>query len=262
MAWSRLSHAWLLLAALALVACAPARAPVAPAPESASVERTLPPEPRAEQRPFTVVSPQGNREDPWFWLRDDSRTDPDVIAYLEAENAYFEAWESRYTGLVDRLYHELVGRIQQDDSTVPVYIRGFWYYTRFEEGRQYPIHARRKGSMDAPEQILLDGNAMAAGQPFFQIGGYSVSDDNRLLAWMEDTVGRRQYTLRVRDLETGEILLDGIERVSSFAWAADSRHLLYVENHPVTLLSYRVLRHDLGGGQPDVVVHEETDDSF
>ncbi len=262
MGWSRLSHAWLLLAALALVACAPARAPVLPAPETASLERPLPPAPRAGQRPFTVVSPQGNREDPWFWLRDDSRTDPDVIAYLEAENAYFEAWESRYSGLVDRLYDEIVGRIQQDDSSVPVYIRGFWYYTRFEEGKQYPIHARRKGSMDAPEEILLDGNAMAEGHAFFQIGDYGVSDDNRLLAWMEDTVGRRQFTLRVRDIEGGEILLDGIERVSSFAWAADNRHLFYVENHPVTLLSYRVLRHELGGDRPDVPVHEEADESF
>ena len=251
---------WLLLLALLLQGCAPAR--VAVTPEQVVIERALPPEPRAEQRPFVVVSPQGNREDPWFWLRDDERQDPDVIAYLEAENAYYEAWEAGYADRVEALFGEIVGRIKQDDASVPVYQRGYWYYTRFEEGRQYPIHARRKGTMEAEEEILLDGNAMAEGHAFFQVGGYAVSDDNRLLAWLEDTVGRRQFVLRVRDLETGELLADGIERVSSFAWSADNRHLFYVENHPVTLLSYRVKRHALGAGMTDTVVYEEADDTF
>ena len=240
---------------LALVACAQTRNTEVATPQ-------LPSEPQAEQRPFVVVSPQGDREDPWYWLRDDERKDPDVIAYLEAENAYYEAYESRYAGLVDTLFDEIVGRIKQDDSSVPVFDNGYWYYTRFEEGKQYPIHARRKGSMDAPEEVLLDGNAMAEGHAFFQIGSYEVSDDNRLLAWAEDTVGRRQYVLKVRDLASGEMLADGIERVSSFTWAGDDRHLLYVENHPVTLLSYRVRRHELGGQGEDAVVYEETDTSF
>jgi oligopeptidase B len=256
-------HAWLLLiAALALSACAPARAPQAPTSDPATVERALPPEPIAGQRPFTVVSPQGNREDPWFWLRDDDREDPDVIAYLEAENAYYAAWEAGYAGLVDKVYDEIVGRIKQDDSSVPVFERGYWYYTRFEEGRQYPIHARRRGNMAADEEILLDGNKMAEGHAYFSIRDYSVSDDNRLLAWLEDTVGRNQFVLRVRDLQSGELLLDGIARTSSFTWAADNRTLLYVENHPVTLLSYRVRRHELGSAGEDPVVYEESDETF
>ena len=254
---------WLLLmAALALSACAPVHAPPVPPPGQAIVERALPPEPVAEQRPFTVVSPQGDREDPWFWLRDDDRENPDVIAYLEAENAYYMAWEAGYAGLVDTVYDEIVGRIKQDDSSVPVFERGYWYYTRFEEGRQYPIHARRRGNMAADEEVLLDGNKMAEGHAYFSIRDYSVSDDNRLLAWLEDTVGRNQFVLRVRDLQSGELLLDGIARISSFTWAADNRTLLYVENHPVTLLSYRVRRHELGSVGEDPVVYEESDETF
>ena len=224
--------------------------------------RVLPPEPVAEQRPFTVVSPQGNRQDPWFWLRDDARRDPEVLACLATENDYCEAWEAGYAPLVEKLYDELVGRVKQDDQSAPVLERGYWYYVRFEKGGEHPVHARRKGSMSAPEEILLDGNAMAAPHDYFEIGDYAVSDDNRLLAWMEDTVGRRQFVLRVRDLASGALLADGIERVSGFAWAADNRHLFYSENHPETLLSWRVRRHELGAGAPDEVVYEEQDESF
>jgi len=260
---NRFARGWLLfITALALSACAPARAPTTPTPDPSAQERVLPPEPRAEQRPFVVTSPQGNREDPWYWLRDDERSDPDVIGYLQAENAYLEAYESRYAGLVDTLFEEIVARIKQDDSTVPVFNRGYWYYTRYEEGREYPIHARRKGSMEAEEEILLDGNRMAEGHAYFRIATWEVSDDNRRLAWMEDTVGRNQFVLRVRDLETGELLADGIERVSSFAWTADNQRLLYVENHPLTLLSYRVRLHELGSPAEDPIVYQEDDGSF
>jgi oligopeptidase B len=256
--------ALLVLCALALAACSSAPEPEAEMrhlPPEAT--RPMPAEPRAEPRPHLVESPQGNREDPWFWLRDDTRQDPDVIAYLEAENAYVDAYEKPYAGLIDRLYEEIVGRIKQDDSSVPVFENGYWYYVRFEEGKEYPIYARRRESMEAPEQVLLDVNAMAEGHSFFQVGAFEISDDNRLLAWLEDTVGRRQFVLRVRDLETGELLADGIQPVSSFTWAADNRTLLYVENHPVTLLSYRVRRHVLGSdAAEDPVVYEETDPSF
>lgn len=223
----------------------------------------LPPEPRAAKKPFVVTSPNGNRQDPWYWLRDDERKNPEVLAYLEAENAWAAAYEARYAGLVDKLYAEILGRIKQDDATVPVRDRGYWYYTRFEEGKEYPIHCRRRDAAGALEEVLLDLNAMAEGHAFFQVGDFEVSDDNRLLAWLEDTVGRRQYVLKVRDLHTGELLLPGIERVSSFAWAADNRTLFYVENHPVTLLSYRVRKHVLGTDPAtDPVVYEEQDPSF
>ena len=244
---SRICTAFVLGALLGLAACAQTRS-------------VMPPEPVAGERPFTVVSPQGNRADPWYWLRDDTRQDPDVIAYLEAENAYFAAWESGRAQTVDALYEELVGRLKQDDATVPVFVRGYFYYTRFEEGQEYPVHARRTAGGE--EEILLDGNAMAAGHAYFDIGDYAVSDDNRLLAWTEDVVGRRQYVLKVRDLQTGELLADDIRGISSFAWAGDSRHLFYVENHPVTLLSYRVRRHELGSTSADAIVYEEPDTEF
>jgi oligopeptidase B len=251
-----------LASLLALAACTPARDPATPSPApTASAEQRLS-APRAEQRPFTVRSPQGDREDPWYWLRDDERQDPQVLAYLEAENAWFETWETRHASQVESLYQEMVGRLQQDDATVPVFDRGYWYYTRYEAGKQYPMVARKRGHLDAPEEVLLDGNAMAEGLEYFDLGDYAVSDDGRLLAWTEDTVGRRQYVLRVRDLHTGELVVPGIDRVSSFAWAADNQSLLYVENHPVTLLSYRVRRHVLGDATEDPVVYEEPDASF
>ena len=244
---SRLARPVFLVAVLGLAACA-------------QTQGVMPPEPVAGERPFTVLSPQGHRVDPWYWLRDDTRSEPDVIAYLEAENAYYAAWESGRAATVEALYEELVGRLKQDDATVPVLERGYFYYTRFEEGQEYPIHARRKPG--GKEEILLDGNAMAAGHDYFDIGDHAVSDDNRLLAWTEDTVGRRQYVLRIRDLQTGALLADNISGISSFAWAADSRHLFYVENHPVTLLSYRVRRHELGSTEADPIVYEEPDTEF
>src|SRR6056297_581 len=247
MSVSRFTSAASLAAVLGLAACTPTR-------------DIMPPEPVAGERRFTVLSPQGHRIDPWYWLRDDTRSEPDVIAYLEAENAYYGAWESGRAETVETLNEELVGRLKQEDATVPVFERGYFYYTRFEEGQEHPIHARRKSGGE--EEILLDGNAMAAGLDYFKIGDYAVSDDNRLLAWTEDTVGRRQYLLKVRDLQTGELLADNIRGISSFAWAADSRHLFYVENHPVTLLSYRVRRHELGSSGPDPIVYEESDNEF
>lgn len=257
---SLFSRTLVLAALLGLVACASSGQIAPHGDATAPNQRGLPSEPVAGERPFIVVSPQGNRPDPWYWLRDDARQDPDVIGYLEAENAYYEAWESSHTGRVDALYEELLSRLKQDDATVPVLDRGYYYYTRFEQGREYPIHARRKA--DGPEEILLDGNALAAGHSYFDIGDYAVSDDSRLLAWMEDTVGRRQYVLKVRNLETGELLADAIGGVSSFSWAADNRHLFYVENHPATLLPYRVRRHELGSVAADPVVYEERDTDF
>lgn len=254
------SRTLVLAAVFGLAACTPSGEIARQGDLAGPAEHVLPSEPVAGERPFIVVSPQGNRPDPWYWLRDDARQDPDVIGYLEAENAYYAAWEASRTDRVEALYEELLGRLKQDDATVPVLDRGYYYYTRFEQGREYPIHARRK--VDGAEEILLDGNAMATGHSYFDIGDYAVSDDNRLLAWTEDTVGRSQYVLRVRNLETGELLADAIGAVSSFSWAADNRHLFYVENHPVTLLPYRVRRHELGSNTADAVVYEEADTDF
>ena len=225
---------------------------------------TAPVPPIATVRPFEVDSPHGKRVDEYYWLRDDSRTKPEVIAYLEAENAYKAAMTAHTRALEDKVYGEIVARIKQDDSTVPYRKRGHWYYTRFETGKEYPVYARKAGSLEAPEQVMLDGNAMSVGHDFFEIGAMAIAPDNRLLAYAEDTVGRRQYTLRVKDLGTGETLLDRIENADPYlAWTADSRSFLYVEKHPETLLGYRVRRHVLGTDPAqDALVYEQDDESF
>ncbi len=242
-------------AAPVLVAC------VNPEPLSAP-EGVTPPV--AARKPHEVPSPNGARNDPYYWLRDDKRQSPEMLAYLNAENAYKDAVMAPTRPLQEKLYAEIVGRIKQDDSTPPVLFRGHWYYKRYETGKEYPVYARRKGSMEAPEEVLLDGNAMAQGKNFFQIGSYEVSTSNELLAWTEDAVGRRQYTLRFRNLRTGETYADAIANVEpGIAWANDNTTVLYVEKDPVTLLSERIKKHVLGAPvAQDALVYEEADHSF
>jgi len=221
--------------------------------------------PDVEARAHVVRAPFGaTREDEYYWLRDDSRSDPEMLAYLGAENAYTDAAMAALQPLQERLYDEIVGRIQQDDSSVPYRERGYWYYTRFETGQDYPIHARRRGSMEAAEEILLDVNAMAAGKDYFSVGDYAISQDNTQLAWAEDAVGRRQYTIRFRDLVTGVEYGERIEGVAAnLVWADDNRTLFYVEKDPETLLTVRVRKHVLGSAvASDPLVYEEDDDSF
>ena len=226
---------------------------------------SVPVPPAAEQRPHEVTAPHGAaRRDEYYWLRDDERADPAMLAYLEAENDYADAVMAPLADSKAALYEEIVGRIKQDDSSVPYRYKDYWYYTRFEEGREYPIYARREGSMNAPEEIMLDVNELAEGHDFYQVGNWKVSPDQTLLAYVEDTVGRRQYTLRVKDLGGGETLSVQIPGVStSLAWAADNRTLYYVLNDEETLLTRWVKTHTLGGeAGSDPVVYEELDDSF
>jgi oligopeptidase B len=220
--------------------------------------------PVAAIEPHPVTSPYGTRIDPYYWLRDDLRLDPKVLGYLNEENAYADAMMAPFAQLESTLYEEIVSRIPKDDVTVPFREHGYWYYTRFEAEREYPIHARRRDLPDAPEEILLDGNRMAEGHDYFEIGAWQVSPDNRLLAFAEDTVGRRQYTARVKDLDTGELLPDRIENVdAALAWTGDSRTILYIEKDPETLLGFRVRRHQLGSNTgADPKVWEQTDNTF
>ncbi|HEY6322026.1 MAG TPA: S9 family peptidase [Thermoanaerobaculia bacterium] len=264
------------LAASALAAYAPQAAiawqgatQAAPAPPANShaappAPAAAPVPPVAAAHPYEVQSPNGSRTDDYYWLRDDQRKNPEMLAYLAGENAYTDAMMAHTKPEQELLFQELLGRVKQDDSTVPARKNGYWYYKRFEEGKEYPVYARRKGSPTAPEQVILDGNALAAGHGFFQIAGTEVTRDGRLLAYGEDIVGRRQYVLKVKNLETGETLADAIPGVSpSFAWANDGRTLLYVENDPVTLLGYRVRKHLLGTDpRSDPQVYEEKDHSF
>lgn len=240
-----------------------------PAEPTAGAERTAatPPvlePPLAEQRDHVVPAPSGERIDPWYWLRDDERADSDMLAYLEAENEYKEAKLAHVADLQEQLVSELRGRIAEDDSTVPYHDRGFWYYTRFEEGKEYPIHARRKASLDAAEEIVLDVNKMAQGHDFYSAGSRDISMDGRYLAFLEDTVGRRQYKLRIRDLASGEMIDTGIGGVSGVSWSADNRYLFYVANHPETLRSWQVRRLDLEAEEPGEgeIVYQEDDTAF
>ena len=225
----------------------------------------MPTPPTVAKKPHEVQAPFGaKRQDEFYWLRDDSRKNPDMLAYLKAENSYADALLASSKPLQDKLYNEITARIKQDDASVPYRLRDYWYYTRFETGKDYPIVARRKASMDAPEEIMLDQNAMAEGKGFFQVGGAVVSQDNRLLAWADDSVGRRQYTLRVKDLGSGQLLEDTVANVeANLVWADDGRTIFYIEKDPVTLLSKRVKAHVLGTpAAQDKLVYEEADDTY
>ncbi len=220
--------------------------------------------PVAARRPHPVTSPHGTRIDDYYWLRDDTRTAADVVGYLQAENTYRELACASWRPLEDRLYAEIVGRIRQDDTTVPYRDHGYWYYRRFATGDEYPLYARRHGDLEGPEQVLLDLRAQAAGLDYYDIGALEVSDDNRLLAYTDDTVGRRQHTLRFKSLDTGEVLDDAVPNVEeAMAWAADNRRVLYIEKDPVTLLGLRVRVHVLGTDPADdALLYEEQDESF
>jgi len=257
-----------LLLSLVLVGCASApvetRTPVSKtSPVATGIPAPLVP-PVAAQKPHAVDSPNGQRSDPYYWLRDDTRQNPEMLAYLKAENAYADAQMAPLKPLQDQLFSELRGRIQEDDRSAPTFDRGWWYYTRYEAGKEYPIYARKRGTLDAPEQIMLDGNAMAIGKGFFQIGNTEVSPDGQWLAYAEDTTGRRQFVLRIKNLMTGETLADAVAPIQGdLAWLNDNQTVLYTETDPETLLGYRVRAHRPGQPMPaDAVVYTEKDNTY
>ncbi len=214
--------------------------------------------PVARRRPKVLARFGERRTDPYFWLRE--RDDPEVIEYLRAENRYTEAVMKPLERFRESLYAEMLGRIRETDQSVPYRHRGYWYYQREVEGLQYPIYCRREGSMEAPEQILLDENELAKGRAYTSIGALEVSPDGDLLAYTVDFTGFRQYTLLVKDLRTGALTADAAQRVTSLAWAADGRTLFYVEEHETTKRSYRLHRLALGGKA--VEVYLEPDEAF
>ena len=220
--------------------------------------------PVAAVRPHIVASPHGDRTDPYYWLRDDERTNPEVLAYLAAENAYWERCTAAGKPFENALYEEIISRVKQDDSSVPYRMHGYWYHTRFAPGQEHPIFGRRKGSLEAPEDVMLDANLLAVGHDYYRIGAMEISPDSEWLAFCEDTVGRRQYTLRFKNLRTGEILDTAISDVESdLAWANDNRTILYVAKDPETLLGLYVKKHVLGQDpRHDTLAFEQTDKSF
>ncbi len=219
--------------------------------------------PVADRRPHVVTSPHGDRPDPYYWLRDDTRKSPEVLRYLEAENAYTEAMLAPVKALRDGLFEELKGRYKPDDEQPAWRLRGYLYSSRFVAGKDYVVNVRRPAA-GGPEQVLLDQNALAQGHSYFNLGQWDVSLDNARLAYSTDTVGRREYVIRFKDLATGALSTESIPGTSgNVAWAADNRTVFYVEIDPKTLLTKRVKRHVVGTDPAtDVLVYEETDESF
>lgn len=220
--------------------------------------------PVAAKKPYQVTSPNGTRDDDYYWLRDDSRKRPDMLAYLAAENGYADAQLAALKPLQTKLYEEAVGHIKQDDSSVPFLKNGYWYASRFATGADYPVIERRRGSATAAPAVLFDQPAMAKGHSFFALSSWSVSPDNRMVAWAEDTVGRRQYVLKVKDIATGRVLADTVSNIEpNIVWAGDNRTILYIAKDPVTLRGYRVMAHTLGTPvSADRMLYEEKDDTF
>jgi len=202
------------------------------------------------------------RVDDYYWMND--RENPEVIAYLEAENDYFKKMTAHTEAFQTDLFHEMKSRIKEDDSSVPYKLNGYYYLTRYETGKEYPIYARKKGDLEAEEEILFNCNELAEGHEFYNLRGVSISPDNKLVAFAVDTVSRRQYTIQIKNLETGEIYPDKIENTTGGSvWAADSETLFYTKKDPVTLRSDKIYKHKLNtSSEEDELVHHEEDETF
>ncbi|HUQ09861.1 MAG TPA: S9 family peptidase [Steroidobacteraceae bacterium] len=228
----------------------------------------VPQPPVAAKKPHQVSSPNGSREDEYYWLRDDKRESPEMLAYVKAENAYADAMMAHTEALEEKVYQEIIGRLQQDDSSVPYLMNGYWYYRRFETGKEYPIYARRKASEGAAEEILLNVNELARNQDFFEVGDIAISPNSQLMAWAEDTVGRRQYVVKVMDLTNHTAYPIDMSNVeNNIVWAGDNKTFFYIEKDPETLLGFRVRSHDIDSANhkdvsKDPVVWTQDDESF
>lgn len=240
------------------------------------IKRELPPAPVAKKIPFELTEHGHTRIDNYYWMRlsDEQKNAPedqrdqqtkDVLEYLYAENDYTKKALAHTEDFQKKLFDEMKGRIKETDQSVPVKLNGYWYYTRYEAGKDYPYHCRKKDSMETgTEEILINGPALAAGLDYWALGGYSVSESNRLLAYSEDKLSRRIYTVRFKNLETGEMLSDVLEGVSGNAvWANDESTVFYVKKDDVTLREFQIWRHTLGTPQSqDVLVFQEDDEEF
>jgi oligopeptidase B len=214
--------------------------------------------PAAAKKPKVMEKFGDRRVDDYFWLRD--KANPEVIDYLKAENAYTDAYMKPLEAFRENLYKEMLARIKETDESVPYRKRGYWYYTREVEGKQYPIYCRRKGSMEAPEEVILDVNALAEGKKFTQVSSLEVSPDGGMLAYTVDFTGFRQYTAYFKNLATGKLLEDKLERVDAMAWSADGKNIFYVIEDDAKR-PYRLLRHALGQAN-DALVYEEKDELY
>ena len=217
--------------------------------------------PMAAQRPKALTEHGDTRIDEYYWLND--RNDQEVIGYLQAENQYLDALMGHLKPLQEQLFAEMRGRIKEQDQSVPYRDNGYYYFTRYEQGLEYPIYARKKGSLQAAEEIMLNVNEMAEGYGYFSAAGLSVSPNNKLLAFGQDTLGRRIYSIRFKDLQTGAYLPDELPNTTGGAvWAMDNQHIFYSVKDE-TLRDYKIMRHKLGTpASADVTVYEEKDATF
>lgn len=239
---------------------------------SEEMRDTLSP-PVAEKIEHKIEANGNTRIDNYYWMKlsDEQKnaTDKDeqtrnVINYLEAENSYLTARMKHTEGLQEKLYNEIIGRIKQTDESVPYRDNGYWYYTRYQEGQEYPIYCRKKETLDNAEEVLLNVNTMAKGHDYYSITGLSTSEDNKLLAYAEDSVSRRQYTIYVKDLKSGKIIDKPIANTEGeITWANDNKTFFYVRKDSMTLRSRWIMKHRLGTDpSSDKIVSEEKDDTF
>jgi oligopeptidase B len=226
---------------------------------TAALDSTPSPPPVAEKRPKTITVHGDSRVDDYFWLRD--KNDPKVMEYLKAEDTYAETSMKATAGLQEALYKEMVGHIKETDETAP-YRRGdYFYYSRTIAGKQYPVYCRKHLRLDAPEEAVIDLNELGTGHPFMALGSFEPSDDGQLLAYSTDNTGYRQYTLQVKNLKTGQLLADRIERVDNVAWAADNKTIFYVTEDAVTKRHDKFFRHAAGTDKSDLI-YAEPDELF
>ncbi len=220
------------------------------------------PAPQVKKIPKELTIHGDTRIDNYYWLND--RNNPEVIQYLKNENKYTEEIMQPTEPLQEKIYEEIVGRIKKDDESVPYKDNGYYYLTKYEKGKEYPIYSRKKGSLEGEEELLLDVNQLAEGYEFYQVGGRSVSPDNKLMVYGEDTLSRRLYTLRIKNLETGELLPDVIQNtIGSAVWANDNKTIFYAKKDETTLRPYQIYRHVLGTDvKDDVLIYTEDDDTF
>lgn len=231
-------------------------------PQTKNLSMATPTAPIAKINPKLLEKHGDKRTDNYFWLND--RENPEVIDYLNQENAYYNSMTASTKPFQEALFEEMKGRIKEDDSSVPYFYNGYYYITRFEKDKGYPIYSRKKGSLTAKEEILFDCNEMAEGHSFFQLGGLSISPDNKFATFGVDVVGRRIFTIQIKDLETGEIRPEKIEKVSgSSVWANDNATIFYTRQDEVTLRTDKVFKHILGSNvADDVLVFNEKDETF
>ncbi|MBU3822332.1 S9 family peptidase [Flavobacteriaceae bacterium XHP0103] len=218
--------------------------------------------PIANKKPKKLTVHNDTRIDDYYWLND--RDNPEVIDYLNAENTYTKQVMKHTEGFQQQLFEEMKGRIKEDDTSVPYKLNGYWYITRYEMGKDYPVYTRKKETLKAPEEILFDCNQMAEGLTYFNLGAIAISPDNTMAAFSVDTLGRRQYTLKIKNLLTGEIFQDEVlNTTGSASWANDNKTLFYAMKDEITLRSHKIFKHRLGeSNNDDIEVFHEKDETY